>query len=36
VTVPIGHVYRLDEIVEAHAAMEAGSVSGKLVVTTAP
>jgi NADPH:quinone reductase len=33
-TVPIGHVYRLDEIVEAHAAMEAGSISGKIVVTT--
>jgi NADPH:quinone reductase len=32
--VPIGRVYRFDEIVEAHAAMEAGSVSGKLVVTT--
>jgi len=31
--VPIGHVYRFDEIVEAHAAMEANSVSGKLVVT---
>jgi NADPH:quinone reductase len=32
--VPIAHVYRLDEIVEAHQAMEAGTVSGKLVVTT--
>jgi len=32
--VPIGHVYRFDQIVEAHAAMEASSVSGKLVVTT--
>jgi NADPH:quinone reductase len=32
--VPIAHVYRFDEIVEAHIAMEAGSVSGKLVVTT--
>jgi len=32
--VPIGHVYRLDEIVAAHAAMESGSFSGKLVVTT--
>jgi NADPH:quinone reductase-like Zn-dependent oxidoreductase len=33
--VPIGHVYRFDEIVEAHRAMEAGHFSGKLVVTTA-
>jgi NADPH:quinone reductase len=32
--VPIAHVYQLDEIVQAHTAMEAGSVSGKLVVTT--
>jgi NADPH:quinone reductase len=32
--VPIGHVYRFDEIVEAHAAMEANQMSGKLVVTT--
>ena len=31
--VPVGHVYRLDEIVQAHAAMEAGSGAGKLVVT---
>jgi NADPH2:quinone reductase len=31
--VPVGHVYRFDEIVEAHAAMEAGSAAGKLVVT---
>ena len=31
--VPVGHVYRLDEIVQAHAAMEAGSAAGKLVVT---
>jgi NADPH:quinone reductase-like Zn-dependent oxidoreductase len=32
--VPIGHVYRFDEIVEAHQAMEAGTAAGKLVVTT--
>jgi NADPH:quinone reductase len=32
--VPIGHVYGFDEIVGAHAAMEAGSAAGKLVVTT--
>jgi NADPH:quinone reductase len=32
--VPIGHVYRFDEIVQAHADMEANRVSGKLVVTT--
>jgi NADPH:quinone reductase-like Zn-dependent oxidoreductase len=33
--VPIDHVYKFDEIVEAHAAMEAGSATGKLVVLTA-
>jgi NADPH:quinone reductase len=33
VVVPIAHVYRFDQIVEAHEAMEAGRVSGKLVVT---
>ena len=32
--VPIGHVYRFDEIAEAHAAMEQNLVAGKLVVTT--
>jgi NADPH:quinone reductase len=32
--VPIGHVYRFDQIVEAHRAMEGNQVSGKLVVTT--
>jgi NADPH:quinone reductase len=32
--VPIGHVYRFEEIVKAHQAMEDGSMSGKLVVTT--
>jgi NADPH:quinone reductase len=31
--VPVSHVYRFDEIVEAHRAMEAGSAAGKLVVT---
>jgi NADPH:quinone reductase-like Zn-dependent oxidoreductase len=31
--VPVGRMYRFDEIVEAHAAMEAGSAAGKLVVT---
>jgi NADPH:quinone reductase len=34
VSVPIGHVYRFDQIVEAHEAMESARVSGKLVVTT--
>jgi NADPH2:quinone reductase len=33
-TVPIDRVYRLDQIVEAHTAMEAGQTKGKLVVTT--
>jgi NADPH:quinone reductase-like Zn-dependent oxidoreductase len=32
--VPIDRVYRFDQIVEAHAAMEAGTRAGKLVVTT--
>ncbi len=32
--VPIDHVYRFDQIGEAHAAMEAGTARGKLVVTT--
>ena len=32
--VPIGRVYRLDQIVQAHADMEANRVSGKLVVLT--
>ena len=31
--VPVGHVYRFEEIVAAHAAMEAGAAAGKLVVT---
>ncbi len=34
VTVPVHRVYRFDEIVEAHAAMEAGEAAGKLVVLT--
>jgi NADPH:quinone reductase len=34
VKVPVGRVFRLDEIVEAHQAMEDGALSGKLVVTT--
>jgi len=34
VTVPIGHIYRLDQIANAHADMEAGTMTGKLVVTT--
>ena len=33
-TVPIHRVYQLDEIAEAHADMEAGRATGKLVVTT--
>jgi NADPH:quinone reductase-like Zn-dependent oxidoreductase len=32
--VPIAHVYSFDQIVEAHAAMEAGTTSGKLVIIT--
>ena len=31
-TVPIHHTYRLDDIAEAHADMEAGRATGKLVV----
>ena len=31
-TVPIHRIYRLDDIVEAHADMEAGRATGKLVV----
>jgi len=30
--VPVGRVYHLDQIVQAHADMEANRVSGKLVV----
>ncbi|MDH4147883.1 MAG: zinc-binding alcohol dehydrogenase family protein [Acidimicrobiia bacterium] len=32
--VPIAHVYDFDQIAQAHADMEAGQASGKLVVTT--
>jgi NADPH2:quinone reductase len=32
--VPIGHVYRFDQIVEAHTDMEQNRAGGKLVVTT--
>jgi NADPH:quinone reductase-like Zn-dependent oxidoreductase len=32
--VPIDRVFGFDQIVEAHAAMEAGAAAGKLVVTT--
>ena len=32
--VPIGRIYRFDQIVQAHADMEASRVSGKLVVLT--
>ncbi|WP_449385857.1 alcohol dehydrogenase catalytic domain-containing protein [Cellulomonas soli] len=32
-TVPVGRVYRLDEIVQAHRDMEAGTVGGKGVVS---
>jgi NADPH:quinone reductase len=32
--VPIDHVYSMDQIVEAHTAMESDRASGKLVVTT--
>ncbi|MEO3860065.1 zinc-binding dehydrogenase [Acrocarpospora sp. B8E8] len=35
ITVPIGKVYRMDEIVQAHRDMETGAVTGKLVVRTA-
>jgi NADPH2:quinone reductase len=35
VTVPIGRVFDLEEIQEAHRTMEAGSANGKLVVVTA-
>jgi NADPH:quinone reductase-like Zn-dependent oxidoreductase len=31
--VPVGHICRFDEIVQEHAAIQAGSAAGKLVVT---
>ena len=34
ISVPIHRCYTLDDIVEAHTEMEAGTASGKLVVTT--
>ena len=34
VTVPIGATYKIEEIVDAHRAMEAGTAVGKIVVTT--
>jgi NADPH:quinone reductase len=34
IEVPIGHIYRFEEIVKAHQAMEDGNMSGKLVVMT--
>jgi NADPH:quinone reductase-like Zn-dependent oxidoreductase len=35
-TVPIGRIFRLDEIQEAHRVMEAGTAGGKIVVLTRP
>jgi D-arabinose 1-dehydrogenase-like Zn-dependent alcohol dehydrogenase len=32
--VPIGAVYQIDQIAEAHTAMEEGRVAGKIVVLT--
>jgi NADPH:quinone reductase-like Zn-dependent oxidoreductase len=32
--VPIGAVYQIDQIVEAHTVMEEGRVAGKIVVLT--
>lgn len=34
IPVPVGHVYRFDQIAEAHAAMESSQATGKLVVLT--
>ena len=36
VRVPIGHVYAFDEIVQAHRDLEAGAVTGKIVLAVAP
>lgn len=36
VTVPVHRCYTIDDIAEAHAYMEAGSATGKLVVTVQP
>lgn len=33
-SVPLDHVYSFDQIIQAHADMEAGTATGKLVVTT--
>ncbi|HEY5788541.1 MAG TPA: zinc-binding alcohol dehydrogenase family protein [Microlunatus sp.] len=33
-TIPLGRVYRLDQIIQAHEDMEAGTVGGKAVVLT--
>lgn len=33
-SVPVGRVFALDEIVEAHRVLEAGTAGGKIVVTT--
>lgn len=33
-SVPVDHVYPFDQIVEAHRVMEAGTATGKLVLTT--
>jgi NADPH:quinone reductase len=32
--VPVAHVYRMDEIIQAHHDMERGTYAGKLVVMT--
>jgi NADPH:quinone reductase-like Zn-dependent oxidoreductase len=35
-SVPIGRVYQLEDIQQAHRDMESGAVAGKLVVLTRP